>query len=70
LLISLEYDASKMNGPPHSVPIPEIEELFGEAFRVDTLSLSEWLPTPPMFRERGLDERRDIVVRLDRGAAE
>lgn len=66
LLITLEYDASKMNGPPHSVPIAEVESLFGDAFRIETLWESDWLPTPPMFRERGLDERRDLVLRLDR----
>jgi thiopurine S-methyltransferase len=70
LLISLEYDASKMSGPPHSVPVAEIESLFGDSFRVETLSLSDWLPAPPPFRERGLDERRDIAVRLDRGISE
>jgi hypothetical protein len=55
-----------MNGPPHSVPIAEVESLFGDAFRIETLWESDWLPTPPMFRERGLDERRDLVLRLDR----
>jgi thiopurine S-methyltransferase len=69
LLITIEYDASTMDGPPHSVPASEVEELFGESFRVEVLSSSDKLPAPPYFRERGLEEYRDIVLRLDRGTA-
>jgi thiopurine S-methyltransferase len=66
LMISLEYDQSRMNGPPHSVPPSEVEALFGADFEVETLLQGDWREASPMFRARGLDVRRDIVLRLDR----
>ena len=38
LLITLEYDQSKVKGPPHSVDKPEIELLFGSDFNINVLS--------------------------------
>jgi len=67
LMISVEYDQSKMSGPPHSVPPTEVEALFGSAFELEILWQSEWLEAGPMFKARGLDVRRDVVLRLDRG---
>jgi thiopurine S-methyltransferase len=67
LLLSVEYDQSKMDGPPHSVPIEEVESLFGAEFDVETLSLGDWVEAPPMFQARGLDRMRERVVRLARG---
>ncbi|HEB88146.1 MAG TPA: thiopurine S-methyltransferase [Deltaproteobacteria bacterium] len=68
LLITVEYDQSKMPGPPHSVPPAEVEALYGGEFEVDPLWSSGWLEASPHFRERGLDVRRDHVFRLDRGS--
>jgi thiopurine S-methyltransferase len=67
LLVALEYDQSKMNGPPHSVPPSEVEDLFGASFDVEALWSSDWVDAPPRFRERGMETRRDTVMRLDRG---
>lgn len=70
LMLTLEYDQSKMSGPPHSVPPEEIERLFGAAFEVDTLWSSDWVDASPRFQARGLETRRDHVLRLRRGMAE
>jgi len=67
LLITLEYDQSKMSGPPHSVSPSEVEDLFGSSFDVETLWSSGWIDAPPRFRARGLKTRNDTVMRLDRG---
>lgn len=67
LMISVEYDQSRMSGPPHSVPPAEVEALFGSAFEVETLWQSEWLEAGPRFQERGLDVSREVVLRLERG---
>ena len=69
LLITLEYDQSKMSGPPHSVPPSEVEDLFGSSFDVETLWSSGWIDAPPRFRARGLETRNDTVMRLDRGGS-
>ena len=66
LLITLEYDQTKMGGPPHSVPPTEVEDLFGGSFEVETLWSSGWIDAPQRFRDRGLEERCDTVLRLDR----
>ena len=42
-------------------------DLFGSSFDVETLWSSDWVDAPPGFRERGMETRRDTVVRLDRG---
>jgi thiopurine S-methyltransferase len=67
LTITLEYDQTKMSGPPHSVPPSEVEDLFGSSFEVETLWSSGWVDAPQRFRDRGLEERCDTVLRLDRG---
>ena len=67
LMLTIEYDQSQMQGPPHSVPATEVESLFGNEFSIETLWLSEWLAAPPHFRARGLEAHRDRVLRLDRG---
>jgi len=67
MLITLEYDSSRMNGPPHSVPASEVETLFGEAFTIETLWSSGPETPTERFRERGLDSWCETVWRLDRG---
>jgi thiopurine S-methyltransferase len=67
LMITLEYDQSKMNGPPHSVSQEEVEKLFGQEFEIEKLWSSGWVEASPRFRSRGLETRRDTVLRLDRG---
>jgi thiopurine S-methyltransferase len=67
LMITLEYDQSKMSGPPHSVPPSEVEDLFGRDFEIETLWSSGPIDASPRFRERGLETRCDSVLRLDRG---
>jgi len=42
-------------------------ELFGDSFEVETLWSSGWIDAPQRFRDRGLKERCDTVLRLDRG---
>lgn len=67
LMITLEYDQSKMSGPPDSVPPSEVEDLLGPSFEVETLWSSGWVEASPRFRARGLKTRCDTVLRLDRG---
>jgi thiopurine S-methyltransferase len=67
LLISLEYDESKMSAPPHSVSPDEIESLFGADFEIETLTSTGWGPAEARFRERGLDVWCETVLHLARG---
>jgi thiopurine S-methyltransferase len=70
LLLIVEYDQSKMSGPPHSVPPEEIERLFSPAFEIKTLSSSDWVEASPRFQARGLETLREHVLRLRRGMKE
>jgi thiopurine S-methyltransferase len=66
LLMTIEYDQSKMSGPPHSVTPSEVASLFGINFEIETLLTSELSDPGPHFKERGLDASRQHVMLLTR----
>jgi thiopurine S-methyltransferase len=66
LLVTIEYDQSKMNGPPHSVPPAEVDRLFGDAFDIEDLETSPPSEPGPRFMERGLDVWQEHVMLLKR----
>lgn len=72
LLITLDYDPTRMDGPPHSVPVVEVEALFGgsgdDAFAIEPLWSSGPVEPPAPFPERGLDRWTETVLHLERGA--
>jgi thiopurine S-methyltransferase len=63
LLISLEYDTSKMEGPPFSVPEGEVRELFAD-FQVSTLHEYDCLDDEPRFKDRGVRWMKEVVYQL------
>lgn len=65
LLITLEYDQTRMPGPPFSVLRTEVEQLFGREHRIETLERCDALPESPGMRARGLTELVERVYRLD-----
>ncbi len=67
LLITLEYDQSRMPGPPFSVRFEEVERLFGQDHRVTELAAFDALPESPGMRQRGLAALTERVYRLDPG---
>ena len=67
LLLTIEYDQSVVNGPPHSVPTAEVETLFGDAFALTRRHLSEpSKPQQPRFVEAGLATWQEAVWVLER----
>ena len=66
LLVTIEYDQTKMAGPPHSVPPSEVEILYGEEFEIERLETSGPKPASPRFQERGLDVWSEHVLLLRR----
>lgn len=66
LLVSMEYDASRMAGPPHSVDAAEITALYGSTHRIESLERNEQLEDFPKFRARGLDRLAEVTYRLTR----
>ena len=66
LLVTIEYDQSKMSGPPHSVPPSEVETLFGGTFEIEALETGAPSEPGPRFKERGVDVWREHVQFLTR----
>jgi len=65
LLISLEYDAKEMDGPPFSVPESEIRQMFAP-HKVQLLDRIDILEESDNFRERGLTGLSEVVYRIDK----
>jgi len=63
LLITVEYDPRKMEGPPFSVPESEVRSLF-LGFSVDKLHEQDCLDEEARFKERGLDWMKEVVYRI------
>ncbi len=67
LLVTLEYDQSVVDGPPHSVPTDEVEALFGRSFAAERLHLSEpSKPQQPRFEAAGLEVWQEAIWRITR----
>ncbi|KAF0811101.1 thiopurine S-methyltransferase [Alcanivorax sp. S71-1-4] len=58
LLVSLEYDQSKMDGPPFSVSADEVERLF-HGCAVRQLEVEDASSGQPRFEEAGLNTLRE-----------
>jgi thiopurine S-methyltransferase len=66
LLISVDYPAEQMQGPPFAVSGQQIHALYGAMFDVRELEARNVLDDNPRFRERGvtrLEERVYVLVR-------
>ena len=59
LLITLEYDQSRVDGPPYSVLADEVADYWGNIQRVSGHNALDG--TPPKFREAGLTEVIEVV---------
>jgi len=66
LLITMEYPAGGMQGPPFSVDESEVKALYEKHFKVTSLLRKDILAENPRFRERGLNALHEHVYRMDR----
>lgn len=64
LLITLEYDQSKMDGPPFSVSKSEVETLYQELYEVKQHVAQDVLDENERFRQKGLDFMNECVYQL------
>lgn len=55
LVVTVEYDVSRMNGPPFCVDAQQMSSLFAGRFDIELLESGEVIDEEPRFRERGLD---------------
>jgi thiopurine S-methyltransferase len=66
LVISFEYEQSRVDGPPFSVPAAEVHTLFGPAFEVSELERVEVIGESPRYVEAGLTSLHEVAWRLVR----
>ena len=66
LLITLDYPATEMQGPPFAVTTQEVGELYGALFEVELVSENDVLDERPRWREQGLTRLIERVYFLRR----
>ncbi|MDR6398146.1 thiopurine S-methyltransferase [Herbaspirillum seropedicae] len=66
LLITLEYDQQKMDGPPFSVSEEEVLHLYAPHSEAQAIDRRDILDKEPKFLERGLSALETVVYRLQR----
>ncbi len=64
LLITMEYPAGEMQGPPFSVGEDEVRRLYQGAAKVEQLTDFDALAANPDLRQRGLSRMREQVYRI------
>ena len=64
LLLTLEYDQSKVDGPPFAVHQEEVIALYSSRCRVDVLGSAETTEVPPKFSAAGLGRVREVVYHI------
>lgn len=58
LLITFQYDQSRMDGPPFSIPLEEIESHYGDVFEVERLEVVD------VQGFKGVVDARESIFRL------
>lgn len=65
LLVTLEYDQSKMDGPPFSVSETEVRTLYEANYQVKKLTAQDVLDDNEKFRSQGLEYMNECIFQLD-----
>jgi thiopurine S-methyltransferase len=65
LLITLDYDQSKIDGPPFAVADQEVQRLLGPVWSLETLQVADVARNAKQL-ERGVERMEERVYRLER----
>lgn len=63
-LVTLNYDQSRMDGPPFSVTEGEVQQHYQDFYRMTALESREIIDQEPRFKEKGLTSFKQDVYRL------
>jgi thiopurine S-methyltransferase len=66
LLLTIDYDSARMQGPPFAVPDSTTRALLGGAFEIEELEHFSGPERLGNLKDRGLDTLVEYVYRLDR----
>ena len=64
LLVTLEYEQSKMDGPPFSVSEDEVNALYQSNYHVKQVTAQDVLGDNEKFREKGLSYMNECIYQL------
>jgi len=64
LLLTLEYDQTRVAGPPFSVAGDEVEALFSPRCRLDCIGSVETTELPPKFSDAGIESVHEAVYHI------
>jgi thiopurine S-methyltransferase len=64
LLITLDYAAEQMTGPPFAVPRGQVDRLFAGSHAIIELECRDALDSNPRFRQRGLTALEECALLL------
>lgn len=64
LMVVLDYDQSQMSGPPFSVPVNEVMELYGPEYEVELLQSRELIEEQAHWKKRGLNSLIESALSL------
>ncbi len=64
LLVTLDYDQDKAEGPPFAVSDEEVRELFADHGSLTRLAATDILDANPRYRDKGLDRLVESVWRI------
>lgn len=69
LLLTLEYEQARMEGPPFAVPADEVQALFADYATAREIDRMDIISKEPKFAARGLERLDSVTWRLDGTAA-
>lgn len=66
LLVTLEYPQHEKDGPPFSVPEPEVRALYGSDWDISVMERRDILAQQPTFIEEGVTALATVAYRIER----
>jgi thiopurine S-methyltransferase len=61
LLITFQYDQTRMKGPPFSIQDDELDHLFAQSYQLQRMASYEVVDDAPLFRAHGLTTVRENI---------
>ena len=66
LMVTLEYPAGEMDGPPYAIDVAKVSNFFGQAFSIEEVEVDSILEAEPRLKGRGLSFLNERVFKLVR----